>query len=132
MKHNERMGGIYREPADPNAQALENMRKQIEAEGKTAIQIPEDFPFKSTSEPYSKAIQTGTKPSEIGLYCLKTGVLLYDPNPMYERHEKDYSNFYYRNTNPTQQIPDEMIPTIMVKIDKKNKKIELMILSTKK
>ncbi len=77
-------GGPYREAVDPNALALENMRKKIEAEGKHGVLLPAEIKLGDEFPELTKLLNKKTKPEKIALYSPKTGILRLkeeEPNP---------------------------------------------------
>ncbi|MBI2037542.1 MAG: hypothetical protein HYT15_01225 [Candidatus Magasanikbacteria bacterium] len=136
MNKHEGADNLYREAANPNAQALENMRKKIEAEGKYGIYLPEDLPphKKILFEPYNQALKSGVKPSDIILYSLRTGVAKYvDLSLQDEPHNqpllgsKNLVGHWYQNKNFTGPV----WPLIFIEIDTKKNKAEMEIAATK-
>lgn len=70
--------GPYREAADPNAQALENMRKKIEAEEKHALFVPEGVKKGDILKEFIGLIDK-VSPEDIVLYSAATGRLELKP-----------------------------------------------------
>lgn len=72
--------GPFREHYDSKtelAKILERMRKQIEAEGKYAIQVPENIGSNNKISAYQEALEDGQSPENIVLYSKKDGLLRY-------------------------------------------------------
>lgn len=79
--------GPYREPSDPNALALENMRRRIEAEGKCPLLIPEGIGEDDVFEGFFKLLKNKkNNPKDIALYSVATGILKYkETSPLGKR-----------------------------------------------
>lgn len=71
----EGIGGPYREPANPNALALENMRKKIEAEKKHGIFLQEGIKEGDKILGFVELIKQKINPGDIAFYSVATGVL---------------------------------------------------------
>ena len=71
-------GGPYRESANPEAEALERMRKQIETEGKHGVLLTEDINEGDEIPQFTALFKEKIEPTEIILYSLTTGALEYD------------------------------------------------------
>ncbi len=78
MSHESPGGGPYREAADPNAIALENMRKKIETEGKRALLVPEGIKKGDILKEFIGLIDK-VSPEDIVLYSAATGRLELEP-----------------------------------------------------
>ncbi len=74
----------YREAGDPNAgvsettaKALEKMEKEIAAEDKVSIQLPEYFRAGDPIPLFADTLNGNTDPKDIVFYSKKTGILKY-------------------------------------------------------
>ena len=96
----ERIGGPYREPADPNAEVLERMRKKIEAEGKQAIELP-PIRMGTLLGEFKEAILKEQDPDKIVFYAPKAGLMecIRHPNPGDAIHPD--SVYIYRSLKKT-------------------------------
>lgn len=92
-------GGPYREAGDPNAMALENMRKQIEAEKKHGIFLRDDIKIGSKIPEFIELLDQKIKLKDIAFYSSDTGILELGIGggeiktvPSRPGHEYDYEN----------------------------------------
>lgn len=89
MTHEGPGGGPFREMTDPNATALERMRKQIEKENKFSVPLPEEANTGDKLQLFYDALPM-VDPKDIVLYSKKTGILNY-----YEINERLGRNWWH-------------------------------------
>jgi len=97
MKHEGPGGGPYRELfVDPNAEALEKMKKQIEAEGKRGIVFLDDFETGKEIPEFTELLKKKIDPKDIVFYSPTRGVLRFNIFPGFpEGPGGDY--YLYKN-----------------------------------
>lgn len=89
--------GPYREQADTGMETLEKMKKEIAAEGKVGIELPENIAADISVPLFSDALENKINPADIVLYSMATGILKYDGKTtldktilyIYRNHEID-------------------------------------------
>lgn len=107
MKHEGPPGGTpYREPANPDAETLERMRKQIEAEGKRGILLPEGIKNGDEIPEFANLLKKKIDPNNIVFYSPTTGILKQSISPYYPSYpSKNKIEYAYKNgDDPTSSI----------------------------
>lgn len=92
-------GGPYKELfVDVNAEALEKMKKQIEAEGKHAVLIPDELGETGEISEFTRLLNNRIKPEDIILYSDYRGKLKYRPEDNESTFDHGNScEYHYKN-----------------------------------